>query len=35
MWLAARSRAAHFKGLCMAEFGVFVLGKALWSLHAA
>jgi len=34
MAMAARSRAAVFKAACMAAFGVFVLGKALWSLQA-
>ena len=33
MAMAARSRAAVFKAACMAAFGVFVLGKALWSLQ--
>lgn len=32
--LPARSRAALFKAACMAAFGVFVLGKALWNLQA-
>lgn len=31
--LAVRSRAAMFKAACMAGFGVFVLGKALWNLQ--
>jgi Co/Zn/Cd efflux system component len=34
MALATRSKAALFKALCMGGFGVFVLGKALWALHA-
>lgn len=29
-----RSRAAMLKGACMGAFGVFVLGKAAWSLHS-
>jgi Co/Zn/Cd efflux system component len=29
-----RSRAALFKAACMGSFGVFVLGRAAWSLHA-
>lgn len=29
-----RSRTALLKGLTMGAYGVFVLGKALWSLHA-
>jgi cation diffusion facilitator family transporter len=32
MALSVRSRAAVFKALCMGAFGLFVLGKALWSL---
>lgn len=31
--LAVRSRAALLKAACMAGFGVFVLGRALWQLH--
>jgi Co/Zn/Cd efflux system component len=31
MALAWRARAALFKGWCMAAFGVFVLGRAVWS----
>ncbi len=34
MAMTARSRAAVFKAMCMGAFGVFVLGKALWSLQA-
>jgi Co/Zn/Cd efflux system component len=34
MALTARSKAAVFKAACMGAFGVFVLGKALWSLQA-
>jgi Co/Zn/Cd efflux system component len=34
MALATRSKAALFKASCMGGFGLFVLGKALWSLHA-
>lgn len=34
MAAATRSRAAQFKAACMAAFGVFVLGKAAWSLAA-
>ena len=34
MAAAVRARAALFKGLCMAAFGVFVIGRALWSLQA-
>ncbi len=33
MSLSARSKAAVFKAACMGAFGVFVLGKALWSLR--
>lgn len=29
-----RSRAALLKGACMGAFGLFVLGKAAWSLHS-
>ena len=32
MGLATRARAALFKAACMGAFGVFVLGKALWTL---
>ena len=31
---ASRARAALFKGACMAAFGVFVIGQALWNLRA-
>lgn len=34
MGLAARARAAIFKAACMGAFGVFVLGRAAWSVHA-
>ncbi|HEX7638764.1 MAG TPA: cation diffusion facilitator family transporter [Burkholderiaceae bacterium] len=34
MSLGTRSRAALFKAACMGAFGVFVLGKAAWNLHA-
>jgi Co/Zn/Cd efflux system component len=34
MALAVRSKAAIFKAACMGVFGVFVLGRALWTLHA-
>ena len=34
MAMRARSKAAVFKAACMGAFGVFVLGKALWSLQA-
>ena len=34
MAMAARSRAALFKAVCMGAFGVFVLGKAAWNLRA-
>lgn len=34
MAAAVRARAALFKGLCMAGFGVFVIVRALWSLQA-
>ena len=34
MALPVRSKAAIVKAACMAGFGVFVLGKAGWSLHA-
>ena len=33
MGLAARARAALFKAACMGGFGVFVLGRALWTLN--
>ena len=33
MGLATRSRASLFKAVCMGAFGVFVLGKAMWSLN--
>ena len=33
MSLAARARAALFKAACMGAFGVFVLGKALWTFY--
>lgn len=32
--LAARARAALFKAACMGAFGVFVLGRTLWSVQA-
>lgn len=35
MGLAARARAALFKGLTMGAYGVFVLGRAAWSAAAA
>jgi Co/Zn/Cd efflux system component len=36
MALSARAKAALFKAACMAGFGVFVIGKALWNLaHGA
>jgi Co/Zn/Cd efflux system component len=31
--LLVRSRTAWFKGLCMALFGFFVIGRALWSIQ--
>jgi Co/Zn/Cd efflux system component len=31
--VAVRARTAQFKALCMAGFGVFVLGRALWAWH--
>ena len=31
--LLVRSRTAWFKGLCMALFGIFVIGRALWSIQ--
>ena len=34
MALSVRSRAAMLKAACMGAFGVFVLGKALWSLRS-
>ena len=34
MAMSARSRAAVFKAACMGAFGIFVLGKAMWSLRA-
>ena len=34
MALSVRSKAAVVKAACMGGFGVFVLGKALWSWHA-
>jgi Co/Zn/Cd efflux system component len=34
MGLAARSKAALFKAACMGGFGLFVLGRAGWSLQA-
>jgi Co/Zn/Cd efflux system component len=34
MALPIRSKAAMFKAGCMGAFGLFVLGKALWSLQA-
>lgn len=33
MGLAARSRAALFKALCMGAFGAFVLARAAWTLN--
>ncbi|NUZ08297.1 cation transporter [Piscinibacter koreensis] len=33
MALSARAKAALFKAACMAGFGVFVLGKAVWNLQ--
>jgi Co/Zn/Cd efflux system component len=33
MALSARSKAAMFKAACMGGFGIFVLGKAVWSLE--
>ncbi len=33
MALSTRSKAAVFKAACMGAFGVFVLGKALWTLR--
>ena len=34
MAASSRARAALFKGVCMAAFGVFVIGQALWNLRA-
>lgn len=34
MAATVRSKAALFKAACMGAFGVFVIGKALWSLRA-
>jgi cation diffusion facilitator family transporter len=34
MALSGRAKAALFKGLTMLGFGVFVLGKAVWSWHS-
>jgi Co/Zn/Cd efflux system component len=34
MALAVRAKAALFKAACMAAFGVFVLGQALWKLRS-
>ena len=34
MGVATRARAALFKAACMGAFGVFVLGKALWTLKS-
>ena len=34
MSLAARAKAAIFKAACMGAFGIFVLGKVLWSLQS-
>jgi cation diffusion facilitator family transporter len=34
MGLAWRSRAALIKGICMGAFGLFVLGKATWSMFS-
>jgi Co/Zn/Cd efflux system component len=34
MVLSVRAKAALFKAACMGAFGVFVLGKAAWNLHA-
>ena len=33
MAASSRARAALFKGACMAGFGVFVIGQALWNLQ--
>ncbi len=34
MAMRTRAKAALFKAACMCAFGVFVLGKAAWSLHS-
>ena len=34
MAASARARAALFKGACMATFGIFVIGQAIWNLSA-
>lgn len=34
MAASVRSRAALFKAACMGAFGLFVLGRAAWNLHA-
>ena len=34
MAASARARAALFKGACMAAFGIFVIGQAIWNLSA-
>jgi len=34
MAASSRARAALFKGACMAAFGVFVIGQAIWNLSA-
>ena len=34
MAAGSRARAALFKGACMAAFGVFVIGQAIWNLSA-
>jgi len=34
MAASSRARAALFKAACMAAFGVFVIGQAIWSLTA-
>ena len=34
MGVAARARTALFKAACMGAFGVFVVGRALWNVHA-
>jgi len=34
MSLATRSRAALFKAACMGAFGLFVIARAAWSMHA-
>ena len=33
MAVAVRAKAALFKAACMGAFGVFVLGRAAWTLH--